>query len=82
MKTWILVVEDDAAFGMMIQTWLKRNGYEVVLSTRYEQDKMEISSKHFVNDSFYDQSDSFVRPRKTKVHFTKKMMDQINKGID
>lgn len=47
MKTWILVVEDDAAFGMMIQTWLKRNGYEVVLSTRYEQAKMEISSKHF-----------------------------------
>ena len=47
MKTRILVVEDDAAFGMMIQTWLKKNGYEVVLSTRYEQAKAEISSKPF-----------------------------------
>ena len=47
MKCRILVVEDDAAFGMMIQTWLKKNGYEVVLSTRYEQAKMEISSSSF-----------------------------------
>ena len=47
MKTRILVVEDDAAFGLMIQTWLKKNGYEVVLSTRYEQAKAEISSKPF-----------------------------------
>ena len=39
----------------------------------------EISSTHYVNDSFYDESDSFVRPRKTKVHFTKSMMEQINK---
>jgi len=41
------VVEDDAAFGMMIQTWLRKNGYEVVLSSRYEQAKAEISSKPF-----------------------------------
>jgi two-component system response regulator HydG len=47
MKTRILVVEDDAAFGMMIQTWLRKNGYEVVLSSRYEQAKAEISSKPF-----------------------------------
>lgn len=47
MKCRILVVEDDAAFGMMIQTWLKKNGYEVVLSTRYEQAKTEISSSDF-----------------------------------
>ena len=25
MKCRILVVEDDASFGMMIQTWLKKN---------------------------------------------------------
>ena len=40
-------MEDDAAFGMMIQTWLKKNGYETVLATRYEQAKVEISSKFF-----------------------------------
>ena len=47
MKTRILVVEDDAAFGMMIQTWLRKNGYEVVLTSRYEQAKTEISSGNF-----------------------------------
>ena len=40
-------MEDDAAFGMMIMTWLKKNGYEVVLASRYEQAKTEISSKPF-----------------------------------
>jgi len=40
-------VEDDATFGMMIQTWLRKNGYEVVLASRYEQAKMEITSKAF-----------------------------------
>ena len=47
MKCRILVVEDDATFGMMIQTWLKKNGYEVVLASRYEQAKTEVSSKPF-----------------------------------
>ena len=47
MKGKILVVEDDAAFGMMILTWLKKNGYDVVLSSHYEQAKAEISSKNF-----------------------------------
>ena len=47
MKCRILVVEDDAAFGMMIQTWLKMSGYDVVLSTRFEQAKTEISSSDF-----------------------------------
>jgi DNA-binding response OmpR family regulator len=36
MKCRILVVEDDASFGLMIQTWLKKNGYEAVLASRYE----------------------------------------------
>lgn len=47
MKCRILVVEDDASFGMMIQTWLKKNGYEVVLASRYEQAKIEISNGGF-----------------------------------
>ena len=47
MKCRILVVEDDASFGMMIQTWLKKNGYEAVLASRYEQAKIEISSGDF-----------------------------------
>ena len=40
-------MEDDASFGMMIQTWLKKNGYEAVLASRYEQAKIEISSSDF-----------------------------------
>ena len=47
MKSKILVVEDDAAFGMMIQTWLRKNGYEVVLSSHFEQAKAEISAGGF-----------------------------------
>jgi len=47
MKCRILVVEDDATFGLMIQTWLKKNGYEAVLASRYEQAKTEISTKAF-----------------------------------
>ena len=47
MKTRILIVEDDAAFGMMMQTWLKKNGYEAMLVSRYEQAKIEISTKSF-----------------------------------
>ena len=47
MKCRILVVEDDASFGMMIQTWLKKNGYEAVLASRYEQAKIEISNGDF-----------------------------------
>lgn len=47
MKHKILVVEDDASFGMMLLTWLKKNGYEAVLASRYEQAKIEISSNAF-----------------------------------
>ena len=47
MKTRILVVEDDATFGTMMQTWLKKNGYETVLASRYEQAKIEISAQPF-----------------------------------
>ena len=47
MKYKILVVEDDASFGMMLLTWLKKNGYEAVLVSRYEQAKNEISSSNY-----------------------------------
>ena len=47
MKSRILVVEDDASFGLMIQTWLKKNGYDAVLASRYEQAKTEISKGGF-----------------------------------
>ena len=40
-------MEDDASFGLMIQTWLKKNGYEAVLASRFEQAKAEISTKAF-----------------------------------
>lgn len=47
MKHKILVVEDDASFGMMLLTWLKKNGYDAVLVSRSEQAKIEISSHSF-----------------------------------
>ena len=47
MKHSILIVEDDAAFGVMLQTWLKKNNYDVVLATLYAQAKKEIASKSF-----------------------------------
>ena len=40
-------MEDDAAFGMMMQTWLKKNGYQTVLASRYDQAKIEISAHPF-----------------------------------
>lgn len=38
----------------------------------------EISTTHYVNDSFYDKEDFFATPRKTKIHFTKEMLTEIN----
>ncbi len=38
----------------------------------------EISSTHYVNDSYYDDEAGFVRPRKTKIHFTADIMELIN----
>ena len=40
-------MEDDASFGLMIQTWLKKNGYEAVLASHYEQAKAEIANGDF-----------------------------------
>ena len=47
MKNAILIVEDDASFGVMLQTWLRKNDYEVVLATQYAQAKKELSSRSF-----------------------------------
>lgn len=38
----------------------------------------EISSTHYLNDSYYEKEDEFVSPRKTNVKFTKGMMMTIN----
>lgn len=38
----------------------------------------EISSTHYVDDSYYEKADEFVTPRKTKIHFTKEMLSSIN----
>lgn len=38
----------------------------------------EISSTHYSDDSYYENADGFVKPRKTKVHFTKEMLSVIN----
>ena len=43
MKHTILIVEDDASFGVMLQTWLKKNDYDAILATRYAQAKKEIT---------------------------------------
>ena len=47
MKNSILIVEDDPSFGVMLQTWLKKNNYDVVLAPLYAQAKKELSSKSF-----------------------------------
>lgn len=39
----------------------------------------EISTTHYLNDSFYDTSEQFSEPRKTKVHFTREMLQRINR---
>ncbi len=38
----------------------------------------EISTTHYLNDSCYEEETKFVNPRKTKIHFTKEMMVEIN----
>ena len=38
----------------------------------------EISSTHYLNDSFYDDTKNFIRPRKTKVHLTEEILRTIN----
>ena len=40
----------------------------------------EISTTHYLNDSFYEKSQEFIRPRKTRIHFTKDMLASINRN--
>ncbi len=43
----ILLVEDDASFGMMLQSWFKRNDFDVVLCTKIESAKKELLKNDF-----------------------------------
>ncbi len=38
----------------------------------------EISTTHFQNDSFYEDDQKFVNPRKTRIYFTKERLSYIN----
>lgn len=39
----ILIIEDDASFGVMLQGWFKKNGFTPTLCSRVEQAKREIA---------------------------------------
>lgn len=39
----------------------------------------EISTTHYQNDSYYANESEFVAPRKTKIYFTKDMLEDINR---
>ena len=41
-KQNILIVEDDPTFGLMLQTWLVKNGYKATLMCSIEQAKIEV----------------------------------------
>ena len=43
----ILIVEDDAAFGAMLQSWFDRNGFEALLLSSVESAKRELIKSDF-----------------------------------
>jgi two-component system response regulator HydG len=43
----ILIIEDDASFGVMLQGWFKKNGFAPTLCSRVEQAKKEIAGHAF-----------------------------------
>ncbi len=43
----ILITEDDYSFGLMMQEWLKRKGFEAVLVQGIKQAKKEILQTHY-----------------------------------
>lgn len=47
MKYKILIVEDDSSFGVMLQSWFKRNGFDAVLSIT-----MDSAQKEFLKNQF------------------------------
>lgn len=40
----------------------------------------EISTTHYANDSYYEQEEEFIMPRKTKIYFTKEMLLAISEN--
>lgn len=47
MKQRILIVEDDVAFGTMLERWFERNGYEPSLCARVEAAKQRIETGNY-----------------------------------
>jgi len=47
MKKQILLVEDDAAFGLMLQKWFGRNGYEASLCFSMKEAQKELNARLF-----------------------------------
>ena len=46
-KQSILIVEDDPTFGLMMQTWLVKNGYEATLVSSMVQAKKEVEKGNY-----------------------------------
>ena len=47
MKHKILILEDDVAFGAMLNGWLERNGYEVFLCSKVSAAKQELGKNKY-----------------------------------
>lgn len=43
----ILILEDDVTFGTMLKTWFTKNSWDVVLTSKVEQAKLEFSDNAF-----------------------------------
>ena len=43
----ILILEDDVTFGTMLMTWFTKNSWDVVLTSKVEQAKLEFSDNDF-----------------------------------
>jgi two-component system response regulator HydG len=43
----ILIIEDDVTFGIMLQNWFDKNGFEALLSSGMEQAKKELMKNDF-----------------------------------
>ena len=43
----ILIIEDDAAFGAMLQNWFDKNGFEALLLSSVEQAKKSLAKNRF-----------------------------------
>ena len=46
MNRTILIVEDDIAFGMMLESWCKKNNFQAILLSQVKQAKKEIFQKN------------------------------------